>query len=264
MARYAIGDIQGCYTQLIKLLDTIKFDHNKDTLYLVGDLVNRGPESLQVLQWVYDHQDSVKTVLGNHDIYLLARYYNILEPDHDETISDILNYYDNEKLILFLRSCPLIREIDDYIIVHAGIYPKLNFKTILEINNFIQEMLQSNNYYAFIKYIYGNKPDFCSEKHTLLQKMKFLINASTRMRYLKEGEFTLQFKYKGEIINKPTNFIPWFKVEFDESIRKKIIFGHWAALGFYHNSKVVSLDTGCVWGRKLTAFNLDTYQITQI
>lgn len=264
MARYAIGDIQGCYTRLIKLLEVIKFNHDQDTLYLVGDLVNRGTESLQVLQWVYDHQNSVKTVLGNHDIYLLARYYNILEADDDETIGDILSYSDNERLILYLRTCPIIREIDDYLIVHAGIYPKLPLQQLLEISNNIQEMLQSNNCIPFIKSIYGNKPDFWSDEHTLLNKMKFVINASTRMRYLSNETFSLQYKYKGEIVAKPANLVPWFKVDFDPSINKKILFGHWAALGFYHNSKVVSLDTGCVWGRFLTAFNLDTYQITQI
>ena len=133
----------------------------------------------------------------------------------------------------------------------------------LEINNNIHEMLLSDNSYAFIKNIYGNKPDHWNEEHTLLQQMKFIINTSTRMRYLNQEDHSLQYRYKGELISKPANLIPWFKAEFDPSINKKIIFGHWAALGFYHNSKVVSLDTGCVWGRVLTAFNLDTYAITQ-
>lgn len=264
MARYAIGDIQGCHTKLMQLLDIIGFNHGNDTLFLVGDLVNRGHESLQVLQWVYANQDSVLTVLGNHDIYLLARYYNILEADADETIGDILNYPENEKLIMYLRHCPVIRELDDYLIVHAGIYPKMNLGKLLEVNGNIQEMLLSQNYHAFIKNIYGNKPDSWHDNYTLLQQMKFVINASTRMRYLKTDDFSLQYKYKGEILGKPSNLIPWFKTEFDQSINKKILFGHWAALGFYHNNKVVSLDTGCVWGRVLTAFNLDSYEITQI
>lgn len=264
MARYAIGDIQGCYTELMHLLEAIDFNPGNDTIYLVGDLVNRGHESLQVLQWVYDHQDSVLTVLGNHDIYLLARYYNILAADADETIGDILNYPDNEKLIMYLRHCPVVRKLDDYLITHAGVYPKIPLQKTLELNNNIQEMLLSNDYLAFIKNIYGNKPDSWSEELTLLQQMKFIINASTRMRYLDVDNFSLQYKYKGEILGKPANLIPWFKTEFDPSIDKKILFGHWAALGFYHNNKVVSLDTGCVWGRVLTAFNLDTYEITQI
>lgn len=264
MARYAIGDIQGCYTKLMQLLDVIGFNYGRDTLYLVGDLVNRGHESLKVLEWMYANQSSVLTVLGNHDIYLLARYYNILDADDDETIQDILNYHDNEKFITYLRHCPIIRELDDYLVVHAGIYPKMDLTQLLKTNNDIHEMLLSNNHRAFIKNIYGNKPDVWRDDHTLLQQMKFVINASTRMRYLNTDDFSLQYKYKGEILGKPSNLIPWFKTGFDPSINKKILFGHWAALGFYHNNKVVSLDTGCVWGRLLTAFNLDTYEITQI
>jgi bis(5'-nucleosyl)-tetraphosphatase (symmetrical) len=263
MARYAIGDIQGCYTRLINLLNKIQFNHGTDTLYLVGDLVNRGPESLQVLEWVYNHQSSVRTVLGNHDIYLIARYYNILKADSDETISDILYSPDAEKLILYLRHCPIVLELDDYLIAHAGIYPKLPIQKTLEINNYIQEMLLSDNYLSFIKHVYGNKPNYWSDEHIKLNQMKFIINSSTRMRYLDSYDFSLQYKYKGEILNKPSNLIPWFKTDFDPSINKKIIFGHWAALGFYHNNKVVSLDTGCVWGRLLTVFNLDTYEIIQ-
>lgn len=264
MARYAIGDIQGCYTALMRLLSEINFNPSKDTLYLVGDLVNRGTESLKVLQWVYEHQDSIVTVLGNHDIYLLARYNNLLLPDDDETISDILNYSEASKLIDYLRHCPVIFQDDNYILAHAGVYPKMDFDQLIKTSKDIAAHLLSSDYTTFLSKIYGNKPNFWSDDYDLQKQMKFVINACTRMRYLNVDDFSLHYKYKGELINQPEGLIPWFKTEFDPSIQKKILFGHWAALGFYHNSKVISLDTGCVWGRCLTALNLENYEITQI
>ena len=145
MARYAIGDIQGCYIQLCQLLDKINFNPSTDVIYLVGDLVNRGPESLNVLKWAYKHQDSIITVLGNHDIYLLARYNQLIPQDHDDTLNEILIYKDAGKLIDWLRSQPLIFHDNDYIIAHAGIYPKLNFNTTLLLNHAISNHLKSND-----------------------------------------------------------------------------------------------------------------------
>lgn len=264
MARYAIGDIQGCYSQFIQLVKKINFNPSVDMLYLVGDLVNRGPESLKVLKWIYRHQDSLVTVLGNHDVFLLGRYAGVIKPDSDETIGDILTAPEAPKLIDWLRRCPIVFHDSDYILAHAGIHPKMDFNKLMTLNNSITQHLQSDSYGAFIATIYGNKPNLWTEKLNHTKQMKFVINSCTRMRLLSTLDFSLDYKFKGELSNNPKNLIPWFKADFHPSIQKKIVFGHWAALGFYHDPKFIALDTGCVWGRKLTAINLDTYEITQV
>lgn len=264
MARYAIGDIQGCYTQLMQLIDKIGFNPSKDVLYLVGDLVNRGRESLKVLKWVYDNQDNIVCVLGNHDIYLIGRYASVIKADEDETIGEILNTNDAAKLIDYLRRQPLIFHDNEYILAHAGIYPKADFNTLIYLNNVISNHLQSNDYPFFIHKIFGNKPNHWEDSLDLTQKMKFVVNSSTRMRFLKIKDYALDYKNKGNPSNPPEDLIPWFKVKFDKSITKKIIFGHWASLGLYNADNVISLDTGCVWGRKLTAINLENFDIFQV
>jgi len=264
MARYAIGDIQGCYEQFIKLIKKIDFNPSTDTLYLVGDLINRGPESLKVLEWVYKHQDSLVTVLGNHDIYLLARYANIRKPDEDETIKDILTSPNCNKLIDWLKAQPLIFTDNDYILVHAGIYPKLNFNHTLKLAEDISEHLKAKDNSWFLDKVFGNKPHLWSDDLEHILQMKFILNTCTRMRFLNATNYSLDYKYKGELANKPLHLIPWFKVEFDPTINKKILFGHWAALGFYHDKNFISLDTGCVWGRKLTALNLENFELAQV
>lgn len=264
MARYAIGDVQGCYLQLMQLVNKICFNPSTDVLYFVGDLVNRGPESYKVLKWMYKNQDNIICVLGNHDIYLLGRYAGALKPDPDETIGDILQSREAGKLIDYLRRQPLIFHDSDYILSHAGIYPKMSFNNLIYLNNIICNYLQGNDYPFFIHKIFGNKPNFWTKDLDLMQKMKFVINATTRMRFLHLNDFSLDYKYKGDLANMPATLTPWFKVEFDPSINKRILFGHWAALGFYQDDRVLALDTGCAWGRKLTAINLENSEIFQV
>ena len=263
MARYAIGDIQGCYTPFLKLLAKIGFNPGIDTLYLVGDLVNRGNESLSVLKWIYANQDNVITTLGNHDIYLLARYNNIRSADADDTLNDVLLYPKAQNLIDFLRSCPLIYEMSDYIIVHAGIYPHIDFNHLTLLNHLITQQLQSTKYATFIDNIYGNKPNTWDNNLSPLQQMKFVINSCTRMRYLDTKDYSLNYNHKSKT-KKDNTLIPWFNVNSHKTINKKIIFGHWAALGLHIDTKCIGIDTGCVWGKKLTAINLDTLEVIQV
>lgn len=264
MSRYAIGDIQGCYKQFIELLKKIDFNPTKDVLYLVGDLVNRGSQSLEVMKWVYKHQNSVINVLGNHDFYLIARYHHLGKVTSDDTLSDLIRDKNINKYIDWLRSSPIIFHDNEYIMSHAGVYPCMNFNELLHINHMICNQLRSAEYPQFIEQIFGNKPNFWSQEHDEMKKMRFAVNSCTRMRFLDSKDFSLDFKFKGEIGNKPDNLIPWFRAPFDKSINKKIVFGHWAALGYLHEHKFLALDTGCVWGRKLTAFNLDTEEIFQV
>lgn len=264
MARYAIGDIQGCYRQLIELLDIIQFNPSRDVLYLVGDLVNRGPQSLEVLKWVYKNQDSVINVLGNHDIYLLARYNHLIRIDTEDTLADVIRDKHINKYIDWLRSCPLIYHDNQIILVHAGVYPRMDFNALLHINHSISNHLKAEDYPRFIESIFGNKPNNWNAEMDSLKKMKFVVNACTRMRLLNKHDYSLDYKYKGVLGTAPENLVPWFQTTFDSSIEKKIVFGHWAALGFFHDHKYLSLDTGCVWGRKLTAINLENFDIAQI
>ncbi|MFN8770509.1 MAG: symmetrical bis(5'-nucleosyl)-tetraphosphatase [Neisseriaceae bacterium] len=264
MARYAIGDIQGCYTPFMKLLSEIGFNSSKDVLYLVGDLVNRGKESLQILQWAYKNQDNIITVLGNHDIYLLARYSKIRPADCDETIKDILTSSEAGKLTDWLRTCPLIFQDAQYIIAHAGIYPRIDLNHMLFLNHLISQHLQAPDYSVFIDKIYGNKPNYWNNDLPLQKQMKFVVNACTRMRYLNRKNYYLNYETKGDIKDSSDKLVPWFEVDFHASIKKKIIFGHWAALGLYQDDKCIGIDTGCVWGRKLTAINLETSEIIQV
>ena len=264
MARYAIGDIQGCYNEFMALLSKIEFTPGRDTLYLVGDLVNRGPNSLEVLRYIYKHQDSIVSVLGNHDIYLLARYTNIIEAYHDDTISDVLTAHDSSKLIGYLRNCPLVFQDSDYILVHAGIHPDMSLEKISKLSNSISKNLKSSDYEEFIKKIYGNKPYIWDSELSQIKQMRFMINVSTRMRFLDTKTHAIDYKFKGEVFNHPKDLIPWFKLDMHPTIDKKILFGHWAALGFFHSEKFISLDTGCVWGRKLTAIDIDNFEIAQV
>ncbi len=264
MARYAIGDIQGCYKQFMEILDLIDFNPSHDVLYLVGDLVNRGPQSLEVLKWVYKNQDSVINVLGNHDIYLLARYNHLVKPDDEDTLSDVIRDKNIHKYINWLRSCPLIYHDNQIILVHAGVYPRMDFNDLLHINHSISNHLKAADYPQFIESIFGNKPNHWDSSMDSIKKMKFVVNACTRMRLLNRNDFSLDYKFKGLLGNAPEDLVPWFHVKFDSSIDKKIVFGHWAALGFFHDHKYLALDTGCVWGRKLTAVNLENYEIHQV
>lgn len=264
MATYAIGDIQGCYKEFMELLSKINFKPGRDTLYLVGDLVNRGPESLKVLRYIYRHQDSIITVLGNHDIYLIGRYAGVIEAGTDDTINQILEASDSSKLVGYLRSCPLLFQDANYILVHAGIHPSITLNKLSTLNDSISHHLQSDNYDKFITKIYGNKPNLWSDELSYVKQMRFMVNASTRMRFIDTKTYALDYKFKGEVYNHPSELVPWFKIDMNSTIKKKVIFGHWAALGFFHSENFISLDTGCVWGRKLTAINIDNFDIAQV
>lgn len=264
MTRYAIGDIQGCFKEFITLIEKIEFNPSRDMLYLVGDLVNRGPDSLKILQWVYKYQDSIKTVLGNHDIYALGRYYQIIKSESLDTIQELLNHHKIDLYMAYLRSCPLVFHDNDFIIVHAGIHPQIEFNTLLKINNLITEELKTSNSRNFIKSIYNNKSKNWQKCDNLISQMRFIINSSTRMRFLDKTTQILDFEYKGEIINRPANLIPWFMSESNFKFHQKIIFGHWAALGFLQQKKFIAIDTGCVWGGSLTAINLETLELHQV
>lgn len=270
MATFAIGDIQGCYKEFKSLLKEIKFNPNRDKLWLTGDLVNRGPQSLDVIKYVMDLGSSAITVLGNHDFYLLATYFKAdTWPHKNNDFDEILSNKDIEEIISWLRNRNILH-IDNeinYILVHAGIHPSLQYDEIIRIGLDIEKSLKGYNCKKFIESLWSNKPDRWSEALTNEEKKIFCVNVFTRMRFLKNN-LSLDFINKGDpekICTK--NIVPWYEV--DNSILKKykVIIGHWSSIGFQNKKNFISIDTGCVWGNKLTAIeitnknNIKKYQV---
>ena len=253
MPSYAIGDIQGCFTEFKCLLTLIEFNSNSDKVYLVGDLVNRGPDSLAVLRFVSQHQPSISTVLGNHDLHLLACWAGVTKMKQFDTLSEMLSASDLDSLMHWLRRQPLILSLPDHVIVHAGVIPSIQFEKLVELAHFCEEKLSSDQYEFWLANMYGNTPLSWTEELSEVEKFRFGINVLTRMRMLKGSE--LDLKYKGEVEKSPKDLSPWF--DFPFTCKKQVVFGHWSALGLVLNKAMMALDTGCIWGGQLTAVRLD-------
>lgn len=261
MATYTIGDIQGCYDELQKLLAAINFDANKDILWFVGDLVNRGPKSLEVLRWIKNLKHKV-VVLGNHDIHLLTVFQDKDSKHITRNLEEILYASDGQELIDWLRFRPLIhhdRQLN-YVMVHAGIYP---YWTLLQAKKYageVEKLLQSDNYGEFLQKIYGNEPSIWNNNLEGIERQRFIVNSFTRMRFCNlEGR--LDFSESGGINSAPKGYLPWFKMVRHDPEQYQLVFGHWAALkGETNVKKIIGIDTGCVWGGKLTALRLEDGQ----
>jgi len=256
MAIYAIGDIQGCYYSFLDLLKKIKFKRGRDQLWLVGDLVNRGNGSLEILRWCYKNKSSVTAVLGNHDLHALAIKYKVIEPDDEDTLSRLLKAKDSDLLFKWLRSLPLVHYEKKHLMVHAGVMPQWTIKDALKFSKEVSMQLRSKKYIEFLSSIYGNKPDKWSSTLNKNDKARIIINATTRLRAL-SSDGAIDFTYKGELKNMPKKLKAWFK-------DNVIIFGHWSALGLVTRGDIFSIDTGCVWGRSLTAVRLDDKSVFSV
>lgn len=255
MALYAIGDLQGCYDELRRLLDRIGFDPAQDRLWLTGDLVNRGPKSLQVLRLIKSLGDCVVTVLGNHDLHLLALYYGASDR-YREALQEVLTAPDADELIYWLRHRPLLHTEENRFLVHAGLPPQWDGETAVRCAHELETVLRSSEIGLFLHHMYGDQPDLWSESLTGWDRLRYITNALTRMRYVdREGRLVLGCTLPPS--RKPTELIPWFAFPERKNLTSLIIFGHWASLGFYRDRNVLGLDSGCVWGGKLTAVRID-------
>ncbi len=265
MARYAIGDIQGCYHSLMQLLTQIAFDPGVDTLWLVGDLVNRGTGSLSVLRWVTTHADSVRVVLGNHDLHTLAVSHEIKPPHRFDTLTELLQAPDAANLLAWLRQQPLMVLEADYAMVHAGLYPQWTLAQARAYAQEVEAVLQSPDYVMFLQQMYGNQPAAWDEQLQGWDRYRAITNGFTRMRLL-DSAGQMEFAFKGELPDIPAGYHPWFKSPQRRSAAEQpcLLFGHWSALGLYQGEGVIGLDTGCLWGRQLTAYDLDRKQFTQV
>jgi bis(5'-nucleosyl)-tetraphosphatase (symmetrical) len=258
MTRYAVGDIQGCLTPLQCLLDEVSFDLRDDELWIVGDLINRGPDSLGTLRFIKQLGSNARIVLGNHDLHFLAVAFNTTSAGKHDTFADILDAPDRDDLVQWLLRQRLIYTdpSGDYTMVHAGIPPMWDIKQARSYAQEVETILQSDNAINYFKNMYGNKPNHWSEQLSGYARLRVITNYFTRMRFCTAaGE--LDFKNKENKHLNP-NFSPWFSFSERKTRKDKILFGHWASLqGITDTENALALDTGCVWGRSLTLYDLD-------
>ena len=264
MATYAIGDIQGCYNELRQLLQQLDFDPQRDRLWLTGDLVNRGPHSLEVLRFVRGLGESAITVLGNHDLHLLALWQNRHRHfKNTESLAPILCAPDSEELLNWLRMQPLMHYDSGLGIsmIHAGLPPQWDRETALECASEVEKVLRGEDFHEFMQHMYGNKPARWSYRLTGWDRLRFIVNCFTRLRFC-TANGKLDFKYKGQPgEDEGSEHLPWFQVPGRKSRDSTIVFGHWSTLGLYQRDGVHAIDTGCLWGGQLTALQLETGQI---
>lgn len=256
MAIYAIGDIQGCFDDLMRLVDHIQFDPKRDRLWFVGDLVNRGPKSLETLRYIKGLGSAAITVLGNHDLHLLAVANDKKKPRKKDSLHQVLMAPDCEELLDWLRHRPLLHYQYDYCLVHAGLPPQWDIKKAQKMAHLAERILQGPDFHDFLSIMYGNLPNVWSSDLKGNEKTRFIINALTRMRYCTIGG-KLDFKYNNAPGSQPDKYLPWFKVPGRKNASVKIVFGHWSTLGFYAGDNCFALDTGCLWGRQLTALRIN-------
>lgn len=257
MATYAIGDIQGCYRSLKALLGKISFNAS-DSLWLTGDLVNRGPQSVDVLRFVMDQGERVITVLGNHDLHLLALHHGQSQRQPGKTLTQVFDAPDRNELMNWLQQQPLLWDDAELgsVMTHAGIPHIWSLEQARSYAGEIEQILRSDRYAEYFDAMYGNQPDNWSESLKGVTRLRTLTNYFTRMRFI-AADGQLEFEANGAPEDTPSGFAPWYTYPRKNPIQRRIITGHWAALGLYQDSQVSSLDTGCVWGHQLTALRLD-------
>lgn len=258
MSTYAIGDVQGCFDELQALLSNIHFNSEKDTLWFTGDLVNRGPKSLDVLRFVKNLRNAI-VVLGNHDLHLLAVAKNPHHVKESHTFDDVLASPDCDELIQWLKQQPLLHHDKKlgYTMVHAGLPPQWDLKIAKRCAEEVKQLMQSNDYDQYLQCMYDDTPKAWDKNLKGKNRACFIINAFTRIRFC-DQQGVLLFGEKGKIGTQPKNYLPWFKVPHRANKQLHIIFGHWSAInGKTDEDHVFALDTGCVWGGCLTALRLD-------
>ena len=262
MSTYAIGDLQGCYSAFRKLLDKLDFQPDRDTLWLTGDLVNRGPNSLETLNFIRSLGSSVISVLGNHDLHLLAVAEGLREFKSKDSFHDVLASDQRDEILYWLRNQKLIHTDNHlrYTMVHAGIYQTWNLQDALSFGKEVETILQSDDYHTLLPHLYGNEPSIWDDSLANWDRLRFIANVFTRMRYLTDN-LELDFMTKTPVEDAPEHLKPWFDYEVKSLHETRIVFGHWSALrGKTGLPNVQAIDTGCVWGFDLTALNLETDQ----
>ena len=271
MALYCIGDIQGCDSALGRLLDLIGFSASRDTVYLLGDLVNRGPDSAAVLRRCMAHGDALRPLLGNHDLHLLAAAHGARKPSRRDTLASILEAPDRDALLQWLRLQPLARQHlhggKPLLMVHAGVLPAWTAAETLDLADEVHRVLQSADLPAFLQQMYGNTPDHWNASLTGPDRLRVIVNALTRLRFC-SAQGVMDFDSTESASAAPPGLMPWFDVPGRSTADTLIAFGHWSTLGWLNRPHCLGLDTGCVWGGCLSAVrfgsSLDERELLQV
>lgn len=258
MAIYAIGDIQGCYDSLMRLLDNIRFDPQKDRLWFAGDLVNRGPKSLQTLRFVKALGDRALTVLGNHDLHLLAMSQgNLKHASKSHVLNETLAAKDSDEILHWLRQQPVMHHCKkrNVSLIHAGLPPQWSIEEALRHANELEKVIRGEGFREFCLNMYGNEPSLWSKNHRGIERLRFITNCFTRLRFCDElGHLNL--KDSGAPGTQAAPYQPWFSLPNRKSKNDRIIFGHWSTLGYGQHGNAWSVDSGCLWGGKMTALRV--------
>jgi bis(5'-nucleosyl)-tetraphosphatase (symmetrical) len=271
MAIYAVGDIQGCHDELRRLLDLVKFSPDRDRLWCVGDMVNRGPQSLEALRFLRSLGSAYTGVLGNHDLHFLALSCGAFTEGKTRSLRALLDAPDCQELFEWVRSLPLAHRekvdtdtgLTTFLMVHAGIAPGWRFKQAVKLASEVEAALRGPDYKQFLTDMYGNKPDQWSDDLTGSKRLRVITNVLTRIRFC-TPEGRMDFAVKTEAETAPPGHVPWFTLQ-EPRAHKVLLFGHWAMLdGKTNRSDIIGLDTGCVWGRAMTLLRLDTGERHQV
>jgi bis(5'-nucleosyl)-tetraphosphatase (symmetrical) len=259
MATYAIGDVQGCYNELRALLERVGFNREHDRLWFVGDLVNRGPKSLEVLRFVKGLGERAVTVLGNHDLHLVTQHEGFERRRTDDTFTDVLGAPDAKELVEWVRTWPMMHVEGGWAMVHAGLLPQWTIQKSSSLAKEVEQALRAPDYRDFLSNMYGSKPERWDDGFGGWDRLRVIINAMTRMRFCTaQGE--MEFRSDG--VTPPAGFGPWYESRRDPE--PSIVFGHWSSRGLQLSEKFAGLDTGCVWGGPLTALRLEDRWLVQV
>lgn len=260
---YLIGDLQGCCDALARLLEKIDFSPSRDRIYLLGDLVNRGPDSLTTLRRLQSLGDSAQCLLGNHDLHLLAMAAGVRAPHKGDTLDAILQAPDREALLAWMRQQRLAIHAQGWLMVHAGVVPQWDAAQTVALAEEVHALLRGPALAEFLPQMYGNEPDRWSDELTGVERLRFIINVLTRIRFC-NAKGKLDFKTKEGLGTAPEGYMPWFEVPGRRTAGQPMAFGHWSTLGLVQRADLLALDTGCVWGGELTAARVADGQALEI
>lgn len=259
MATYAIGDVQGCYDELQSLLDRVGFNAAHDRLWFVGDLVNRGPKSLEVLRFVKGLGDRAVVVLGNHDLHLVTQHEGFERKRKDDTFEDVLDAPDASELVDWIRTRPMMHVEGNWAMVHAGLLPQWTISKSHSLAHEVEQALRAASYRDFLANMYGSRPARWEDSLAGWDRLRVIVNAMTRMRFCTmEG----QMEFHSDGVTPPAGFVPWYETRQGREV--PIACGHWSSRGLRLTERIAALDTGCVWGRQLSALRLEDRWLAQV